>query len=573
MKRILLSIIVFATVYSIKAQAPQLLSYQAVVRDTANNIVAGKTVGMRISILQGGAAGTAIYEETQKPLTNAAGLLSIQIGAGTVVTGVFANINWATGPYFIKTETDPKGGTSYTITGTAQLLSVPYALYAGESGPAGKNPGDMLYWNGKQWGLLPVGLAGQQLLLRPTPSGLQPSWFGASAPVFNTMIPYSITHNSVVTGINVSSAGGPLGAQSLKGGILISVKPFTAIAMEDSIWAGKSTSYYSKSYYAGSGQPPLGVGKNPITVPGLQASTTYYIVAFASNAATVSLDSTDSGYPIFGSLLSFTTSAPLVPTVTTNPVFAINKVSARGGGVINSDGGAVVTNSGIVWGTSPNPDTTLSSKTTNGSSLDSGSFRAVLTGLIANTTYYVRAYAVNKSGIAYGNQVSFKTNNATFAIGELYGGGAIFYLDSTGNHGLIASLADQSNSIAWWNGSIKTDGKSDTATAIGKGAANTTYIIAAQGTGTYAASIARNYNGGGFTDWYLPSLLELQQLFFQQSLVGGFTDTWTRFWSSSEHTLIYNQLGFADDIDFNVGELGHEDQTSAANNVRAIRSF
>jgi uncharacterized protein (TIGR02145 family) len=106
------------------------MSYQAVVRDGSNNLVSSTSVGMQISILQGSASGTAVYVETQTPTSNANGLVSLEIGSGTVVSGTFASIDWANGPYFIKTETDPTGGTNYTITGTSQLLSVPYALHA-----------------------------------------------------------------------------------------------------------------------------------------------------------------------------------------------------------------------------------------------------------------------------------------------------------------------------------------------------------------------------------------------------------------------------------------------------------
>lgn len=112
------------------AQAPDKMSYQAVIRNASNTLVASTPVGMRISILQGSATGPAAYIETQTPTTNLNGLASIEIGSGTVVSGVFSTIDWSLGPYFIKTETDPAGGTTYTITGTSQLLSVPYAMYA-----------------------------------------------------------------------------------------------------------------------------------------------------------------------------------------------------------------------------------------------------------------------------------------------------------------------------------------------------------------------------------------------------------------------------------------------------------
>ncbi|MGI6411769.1 MAG: fibrobacter succinogenes major paralogous domain-containing protein [Bacteroidales bacterium] len=112
------------------AQSPEKMSYQAVIRNSSEALVTNTTVGMQISILQGSASGTAVYVETQSPTTNANGLISIKIGDGTVQSGDFTNIGWANGPYFIKTETDPAGGTDYTITGTSQLLSVPYALHA-----------------------------------------------------------------------------------------------------------------------------------------------------------------------------------------------------------------------------------------------------------------------------------------------------------------------------------------------------------------------------------------------------------------------------------------------------------
>jgi hypothetical protein len=112
------------------AQTPEKMSYQAVVRDSGDALVTNLAVGMQISILQTTATGTAVYIETQTPTTNINGLVTLEIGTGSVVSGDFTTIDWSTGLYFIKTETDPTGGSSYTITGTSQLLSVPYALHA-----------------------------------------------------------------------------------------------------------------------------------------------------------------------------------------------------------------------------------------------------------------------------------------------------------------------------------------------------------------------------------------------------------------------------------------------------------
>ncbi len=130
MKR-LLTILLVALASSLAfAQAPNKMSYQAVIRNASNNLVVSSPIGMRISILQGSPTGTAVYVETQGISSNANGLVSIEIGGGIIVSGNFTTIDWSNGPYFVKTETDPAGGTSYTITGTSQLLSMPYALYA-----------------------------------------------------------------------------------------------------------------------------------------------------------------------------------------------------------------------------------------------------------------------------------------------------------------------------------------------------------------------------------------------------------------------------------------------------------
>ena len=139
MKKIITMFIAVLLTANVFAQAPQKMSYQAVIRNGSNVLITNSHVGMQISVLQGSSTGTAVYMETQTPSTNANGLVSIEIGTGTIVIGTFAGINWANGPYFIKTETDPTGGTAYTISGTNQLMSVPYALFAANSlaGPIG----------------------------------------------------------------------------------------------------------------------------------------------------------------------------------------------------------------------------------------------------------------------------------------------------------------------------------------------------------------------------------------------------------------------------------------------------
>jgi uncharacterized protein (TIGR02145 family) len=132
-KLFLTASIIFALAFQsvfVLAQSPQKVSYQMVVRDASGELVKESTVGVRISILQGSAEGSAVYVETHTLQSNANGLVSLEAGSGTPVENTFSEIDWASGPYFLKAETDPAGGSSYSISGNSEILSVPYALYA-----------------------------------------------------------------------------------------------------------------------------------------------------------------------------------------------------------------------------------------------------------------------------------------------------------------------------------------------------------------------------------------------------------------------------------------------------------
>jgi hypothetical protein len=129
MKRIYTFIVAFLLSAASFSQAPEKMSYQAVVRDAAGALVSDQAVGMQISILQSTATGSAVYVETHTPTSNTNGLVTVEIGTGST-SDDFSTIDWSDGPYFVKTETDLTGGTNYTISGTSQLMSVPFALHA-----------------------------------------------------------------------------------------------------------------------------------------------------------------------------------------------------------------------------------------------------------------------------------------------------------------------------------------------------------------------------------------------------------------------------------------------------------
>ncbi len=114
------------------AQTPKKISYQAVIRDASHKLVKERDVGVKTNILKQITIDSfySFYCETHNVKTNKNGLLTIAIGVGDVVSGNMQDINWGQGKYFVKVETDPEGGSDYTIEGTSQLLAVPYALYA-----------------------------------------------------------------------------------------------------------------------------------------------------------------------------------------------------------------------------------------------------------------------------------------------------------------------------------------------------------------------------------------------------------------------------------------------------------
>ena len=115
------------------SQAPNKINFQSVLRNTNGEVVSNSAVSLRISILSGTINGSAVYIETHTKTTDTGGLMSLQIGGGTVLSGVFANINWGSSVHFIKLEADFSGGNSYVLLGTQELMSVPYALYASKT--------------------------------------------------------------------------------------------------------------------------------------------------------------------------------------------------------------------------------------------------------------------------------------------------------------------------------------------------------------------------------------------------------------------------------------------------------
>jgi len=372
MKRILTILVAVLITASVFAQAPQKMSYQAVIRDASDQLITNQNIGMQISILQGSVTGTPVYVERQFPTTNTNGLVTIEIGSGTIVSGNFSTIDWTNGPYFIKTETDLNGGANYTITGTSQLLSVPYAFHAATADSVTGN-------------------------------------LNETDPVFTSSQANNITATDITNLSNLS---------------------------------GTNT------------------GDQTISRTGL----------------TVTL----------------------------------------------SNGG--------------------------GSYQDS-----------------VNTYTAGDGIDIVGTVIS----EHKYQVGDSAQGGIIFWVDETGEHGLVAATSDQSTGVRWYAGTYG----STRATGDGlyAGEANTAIIISSQVSigddgSDYAAQLCANYQGGGYGDWYLPSKYELNLLYQQKNVVGGFASAY--YWSSTEV-----DSGYAWIQNFYNSNQLNGSKGVASYRVRAVRAF
>jgi hypothetical protein len=512
---VVIAVILTASAFS---QAPNLISYQAVIRNSSNALVVSNPVGIQISILQGSPTGTAVYVETQTTSTNANGLISIQIGGGTVVSGNFATINWANGTYFIETQTDPIGGTDYTITGTSQILSVPYALHS--------NFADSITGGIKEKEPAFNSSVAKSITVADTTNWSNKlSSYTETEPTFNSSVAKTITASDTINWNNKLSS-------------YTETDPIFNASVAKNITAADTINWNAKSNFSGS-------------YSDLTGTPTLAIVATTGSYTDLLNQPT-----LFNGEYSSLTGIPTFATVATSGSYTdLSNKPTIPAAQVNSDWNSISGVSEI----SNKP--TLATVATSGSYTDLTNkpiFHISITGdtLFLGTTYFV------VPGISAANPP---------AIGTPYQGGKIAYILKSGDpgyvagqtHGLIAATSDQSTGIQWYNGSYITTGA--TGTAIGTGMANTNAIIAAQGAGIYAASICKAYNGGGYSDWYLPSLNELNKLYINQIAVGGFSIS--NYWSSTE---INNDYAWYQSFSFGNQFSNIKVYTT---NVRAVRAF
>ena len=665
------------------AQAPESVSYSAVIRDLKDNVVADETVGLKLSILEGSETGKAVYVETQTPKTNASGRVQVKVGKGNKVSGDFTAINWGRADFFIQVEIDPKGGTAYKHTVTTQLLNAPYAMIAGvddaDADPTNEiqklrtsRRGDTLFLSKSNWVIVPgISLANIFSDIATVETNDVKDVMSETASLSGSIVKdggAEIEERGFVWGTNTNPTLDDNVIKAGKGkgsftGQLTGLKASTRYYVrayaknEAGTGYGKATSFLTRApiklanvttysakevtnvtailggnittdgggnisargiVYGTTANPDLSSGKQlkdgsgmgafNVDVSGLQSETKYYARAFATNEAGTN----------YGTQIVFTTEKTIfLPEVSTFNPIGILEDGVSSGGSVTKDGGAQITARGVVYGTSKNP-TLNDNFTKEGNGL--GAFVSELKGLKSGTTYYIRAYATNKQGTAYGPEQSFKTLGATpketpktvkpaeeapktikpveqttpkeevktsdtatqepkkdepasgdLKVGDSHAGGIVAHIFKKGEsgyragevHGLIVAPSDLGT--APWGCYNKMIG--GTSTDLGKGSKNMSAIVKGCDQAGIAAKLAQELNLGGYNDWYIPSLDELQLIYKNLHTKGLGNFKSGSYWSSSEFNAS-SAWGFG----FNYGVNNLSDKGNP-DYIRVVRTF
>lgn len=225
-------------------------------------------------------------------------------------------------------------------------------------------------------------------------------------PTLTTTTVSGLTTNSAISGGTITTDGGG------------------SITARGVVWGTSTSPTVNLSTKTTDG---TGTGNYSSAIANLNPSTNYYARAYATNSVGTA----------YGNEITFTTKTLVLPTLITSAVSNITANSAVSGGTITADGGAAIIARGVIWSTSQNPNITLSTKTADGNG--TGIFSSAMVGLTPNTTYYVRAFATNGVGTAYGSQLSFITLTSKFAA--MYPAGTVFC------NNVVTDVVDVTNPI------------------------------------------------------------------------------------------------------------------------------
>jgi uncharacterized protein (TIGR02145 family) len=514
-RKYIIILCLFITGITCYSQAPNLISYQTVIRNGNNELVSNTTVGVRINILGGPEANVLVYQEEHTVKTNINGLAYLTIGNGTILNGVITGIDWSKGPYFIKSETDPTGGKNYSIIVVSQILSAPYAIYANtaekltvplsETDPVfngsiakGITATDTSYWNKKlnssdTSGMLVNYKTGlnQKLNISDTSKMLLP--YLREADTTNILSNYRTSINNKLDAKDTTLM---LSYYLKKSERLNEIDPTFSSSIAKGINA-TDTSYWNKKLNI---TDTIGMLENYIKKEIFPQNPKNGDILFYYSNKWVNLEKGKNGQvlTLIDDLPKW--SGMAYPSITTNIVSNITTTTATSGGNISSDGAAAVSARGVVWSTSPTPTISLSTKTSDGSG--TGSFTSSLTGLSPSTTYYVRAFATNSAGTGYGNEITFTTSTpAVLPTVSTISASSITITSATSGGNITADggAAVTTRGVVWSTSSSPTVSLS-TKTSNGSGIGSFSSAITGLSPSTtyYVRAFATNSAGTGY---------------------------------------------------------------------------
>lgn len=375
MKNLFLLLLPFCLSLLSYGQTPKTISYQGVARNSTGQPIPNQSIKIKLSLLETATSANSLYTETHTPTTTGQGLFAVQIGAGTVLSGTYANLDWSNGPKFVKTEIDPTGGDNFTLSSTNPLNAVPFALFAasGTPGPRGLK-GD----TGATGPQGPIGLTGSQGIKGDT---------GVRGPI------------------------GPQGIAGTNGKTILNgiTKPAISIGTVGDFYINTaSDTLYGPKTAVGWGTGISLVGPKGSFPNGTNQGDMQYWDG--SQWIMIPLGQPGQSLKVCEGIVTW---LPCRPSILTKIITGITNLSADGGGIIISDGGSPILSKGVCWSTSPSP-TLNNSYSSDGQG--SNPFISLLTPLTGNTTYYVRAYATNAVGTSYGNEQTFISGIASGGV-------------------------------------------------------------------------------------------------------------------------------------------------------------